>query len=79
MEYEIIDVDNTSIIRAENGETLFLNETATKIIKEFTKGLSKNEIYKSITNEYEISKEDDELIEWQINKVINEFIEIVGE
>ncbi len=49
MEYEIIDVENTAIVICDN-EPMFLNETATYIIKMYVSGKSINEIMESISN-----------------------------
>ncbi len=72
MKYELISVDDTGILKMENGETLFLNETATFIIKRYEEGLNNKEIYECICKEYNIKKEDEDVIIKQIKKMISE-------
>ncbi len=72
MSYEIIDVDNTSIV-IYNNEPMFLNETATFIVKKHVSGESLDEIKRAISDDYDVDDVSGDEIEDSIKVILAQF------
>lgn len=78
MEYELIDVDETSILIIAGKEPIFLNETGSIITRKYLNGCTEQEILDEISKVYYTTNSSSEQINEDIRIFLAELIEKIN-